>query len=113
MTRRFPANIIEYMAFTAIERRFQLKTSQPPHRTDYEEGGSALGSPRNDLPTRRALSTSAESRKAGGRARDKVRNSDGRKECRFLSPYLGRWPKLNMETTPKCGNSAGILQDQF
>src|SRR5260370_35321091 len=48
------------------------------------------------------LGASAESRKAGGMARDKVRNGAGGKECRFLS--LSALWYLNWDKGPQSQN---------
>jgi hypothetical protein len=66
---------------------FNRKFPRPSPRTNYERGGSAFGSFRTDLTSSRAPGTSAESTKAGGLARDKVRNGRWRVRCRLLSSY--------------------------
>src|SRR6266481_5465811 len=63
-------------------------------------GGSPFGSYRTDLTAPRAPRTSAESTKAGGLARDKVRNVRGKVRCRLLSS-CGENPPATSVT--KCG----------
>ena len=72
-------------------------------------GTSAFGSPGTDLNVMRAPRTSAESMKAGGLARDKVRNGGGCRECRFLSPSPRRWRVQDMGATAKYWNKLGCI----
>src|SRR5438046_10672442 len=53
---------------------------------NYQGADNAFDSARTNLISSRTPSTGAESTKAEGLARDKVRNCGGSKECRFLSP---------------------------
>jgi hypothetical protein len=81
----FPDDIIDYTAFTAIYRRFQLKISTLSPRDERDAGGGPFGSFWPDLTASRAPGTNAESTKAGGLARDKVRNARWKVRRRILS----------------------------
>src|SRR5256885_6360435 len=84
LSHPFPDHTIEYSAFTAIYRRLQLKISPPSPTANYERG-----QPRDPLATgltaSRSPGPSAGSMKAGGLARDKVRNARWKVRCRLLS----------------------------
>src|SRR6267378_4213437 len=67
-----------------------------------EGSGSPFGSYRNDLTASRAPGTSAESTKAGGLARDKVRNAGWKVRCRLLSSCAERpFSNFSNETCPR------------
>lgn len=91
-------------------RCFQLKTFKPSPGTNYQGVGKPLDSPRTELTASRAPRTTAESMKSGEQARDKVRNGGGRRECRFLSPSLRRWPIQDRGATPKYWNKTGSVR---
>src|SRR6267143_624246 len=83
-SRRFPAYAIEYGAFTAIQRCFQLKTSQSLSRMKYSVIAS-LPTPSDAPESQRILRHPRSITQVEEQARDKERNGREKMECRCLS----------------------------